>query len=761
MSMQASEPLSPHKSLIRWELKLLFCAIVMFSIVGLTSHLQPSLSAQDQDLKAAPELTLVDQGLDETTRLILRTLRDSDPQSSEELVNAAKLMIDIRLYEDARFYIGQISKLKLNNEQLYILQNKVGADFFSNIHGSDSLQPEGRVLARKVLTASKALSNSPARIDDLIKTLNNPDISVRSEAFRKLRRLGEPAVAQLLEVFAQKDRAADFPGIRGALKSMGIHAQGPLLGAARANDIQVQAEALRALGYYRTSESLDVMMRAYLSPNVPNSLKAIALQSLARAEFGYDPAIIEDRLYRRSREFLTGKRPVDGAVLSSVTIWYWDNQKKKMISSELDQVTATRVTAARRAADLYEINPALERNRELYLLTQLEAAKRIAGPSKNTDIELIQKTLGITREETEAVLAEALKLELVPAAIACCELLEKIGDESSLSAIAGQPAGLIDAIVFGDRHLQFAAMKAIANIDPQKAFAGNSYMIKLAVFLAQSENRSSGLIGHNREDLAQNYAATLLSLGLFGRAAGSSRDFFDTATSDPDLEVLLVTDTLSNPDYGNLIQQLRTDWRTRRLPIALLYRDADRGRRTSIQLQNDSLFTAIPFSLQPNLVATHIQRLDDRVKPWKLSNFDRRRHGAFAMQWLAKISSDRDRYYFYRLSSREQTQLTKLLYLPGFAGSASAVLGSLGTPESQRSLVDFASQNAIPLDEREVAAEAFSQSVKKGGALLTVADIQLQYDRYQASANESKESRKILADLLDAIEERKRTAGAQ
>ena len=402
--MQASEPRPPHKSLIRWELKLLFCAIVMLSIVGLTSHLQPSLSAQDQDLKAAPELTPVDQGIDETTRLILRTVRDSDPQLSDELARAAKLMIDIRLFEDARFYIGQISKLNLNSEQLYQLQNEIGADFFSGIHANDALQPEGRELARKVLKASKTVANSPARIDDLIKTLNNPDISVRSEAFRKLRRLGEPAVAQLLEVFAQKDRVADFPGIRGALKSMGIHAQGPLLGAARANDIQVQAEALRALGYYRTSESLDVMMRAYLSPNVPDALKAIALQSLDRAKFGYDPAIIEERLYQRSREFLTGKRPVDGAVLSSVTIWYWDNQKKKMVSSELDHLTATRVTAARRAADLYEINPALDRNRELYLLTQLEAAKRIAGPSKKTNVELIQKTLGITREETQAVL---------------------------------------------------------------------------------------------------------------------------------------------------------------------------------------------------------------------------------------------------------------------------------------------------------------------------------------------------------------------
>ena len=92
--------------------------------------------------------------------------------------------------------------------------------------------------------------------------------------------------------------------------------------------------------------------------------------------------------------------------------------------------------------------------------------------------------------------------------------------------------------------------------------------------------------------------------------------------------------------------------------VAVHRRDVDRGRRTSIQLQNDPLFTAIPFSLQPNLVATHIERLDDQIKPWKISNIDRRRHGAFAMQWLAKISSDRERYYFYRISSDEQSQLT-------------------------------------------------------------------------------------------------------
>ena len=50
-------------------------------------------------------------------------------------------------------------------------------------------------------------------------------------------------------------------------------------------------------------------------------------------------------------------------------------------------------------------------------------------------------------------------------------------------------------------------------------------MFNLAIYLAQSENRPAGLIGHNRQEVAQTYAATLASSGLMGRSASSSRDF--------------------------------------------------------------------------------------------------------------------------------------------------------------------------------------------------------------------------------------------
>ena len=768
--MQASDIRISSTSSIRWVPNFAHLGLIALFAFCVSPTIQNGAIAQDDPFgfEAAEAREAYESGFnravlgpgpDDTTQLILRSVRDSDPQTGEELAKAAKVMMDIGLYGDARFYLDLISNLGLSDDKMFELQETIGSDFFSLIQASDQVQPEGRTLARKVLASATKIGLAPARIEGLISLLNDGDISVRSEAFRKLRRLGEPAVAELLNVFAQEDRKSEYPGIRGALKGMGAHAQGPLLGAARASDIQVQTEAIRSLGYTRTSEALDVMMRAYLSPKVPEFLRRVALDSLTRSQYPADPAVIEQRLYERSREYLMGKRQVGNSLLGAVTVWNWDTETNRLLSSNVDPATAARVTAARRASDLYEIRPDLARNREMYLLTQLEAAKRMVGPSRRIPVDALIKSLEADNEEIDDLLEEALKLELVPAAVACCELLEKLGDDTLLSGSTGQPRSLVQAILFGERHLQYAAMKAIASIDPQKPYAGSSYMVNLAVFLAQSENRPSGLIGHNRQSFGQTYAATLASSGLFGQSVSSSREFFRTATSDPDIEVLLVTDTLSNPDYADLIHQLRNDWRTKRLPVALLYRESQRSRRMQTRLGNDPMFSAIPFSTSPDYVISHVARLNEKVEPWKLSNIDRRRHGAAAVDWLSKIASDRDTYQFYSLG-KQQAQLVKLLYLPGFAESASKILENLGTPLAQRELVNFASQSGLPVEERKRVVEAFVRSVQTGGTLLTTDEIQQQYDRYNASENEPEASQKVLGAILDAIEARKRASSS-
>jgi hypothetical protein len=121
---------------------------------------------------------------------------------------------------------------------------------------------------------------------------------------------------------------------------------------------------------------------------------------------------------------------------------------------------------------------------------------------------------------------------------------------------------------------------------------------------------------------------------------------------------------------------------------------------------------------------------------------------------LAKISNDRKTYRFYNLGNR-QKELAQLLYRPGFIQEASQILCSLGTPDAQRELVNFASQMGLPADERQIAAEAFVKSVKIGGTLLTTAEIRQQYDRYNASESATAETQRVLATILDAIEARK------
>ena len=735
---------------------VLACCLVLcvFSIAVPTE-----LAAQEPVIDPnAPALTALDNAsLSETERVILRTVQDSDPKTDVELAKAASVLIEIELYKDARFYLGKIGALNLDQAKMFELNDKVGADFFLFIHTHARLQHEGAALAKQVMAASRSESSSPARLNQLIKTLSDENVSVRSDAFRKLRRLGEPAVAAMLNVFAQPDRVSEYPGIRGALMHMGVHAQGPLLGAAYASDAQVQAESIRALGNFESTEANDALMWASLSPEVPQHLRDIAFKAMAiNGAPRTDSDVLEKRLYDRSLAYLMGDRKYAGALLGSVVLWNWDAKKKVMVPTEVSSETAARVIASRRAKDLYEIRPDLGRNREIYLLTQFEAAKRLAGKNEKVDAEALSRRLSLSASEVESILQRAMDLELIPAAIACCEILESIGTESLLTQYSTRPGPLVKAILFGDRFLQFAAFEAIATIDPQEAYPGSSYMTSLAVHLAQSQNRASALVGHNKSGVGQTFAALLNDSGVFGESVSNARDFFRQATSNPDIEMLFVTDTLNSPHYAELIQQLRSDWRTRRLPIAFLFRDYERNKRVTFRLPDDDLLLTVPFSADPELVATNVANLSKLYDPWRLSNVDRRRHGAAAIRWIAKVSSDRETYSFCDLGTQQES-LARLLYMPGFAEKASTVLASLGTPNSQRELINFASQSGLPIADREKVAQAFVQSVETGGILLTSVEIRRQYDRYNASETEPKETQDVLATILDAIESRSKT----
>lgn len=710
-------------------------------IMAFTWNLSPLAAQTTQD---PPE------ALSEVQRLIRSSVESRELKKPEQIVEAAKLLLDVELFNDVKKLLLQLEALKLSDQQLIQLTDKVGSPFFSSVYLHPSLQPEGRRVGKSALSGARQGLVSSGRLDGLIKTLSSNDISARSEAVRRLRMAGEPAIAGLLNAFAKEDRVNEFPGIRTALQILAPEIPKPILAASLASDPQVRLEAIRALKNVRSKESLASLYLAILDPKQMDLIRSTAVEILTTQQ---DAALsnqqIEGWFHKHTADMLAMKST---SLLHrrAESIWAWDKKQHKVVAQDSNAATNRAQTVARYALGLYEANPASQRNRQLYILTQLELAKRQVGPNMPVDASSLIRELKLNAFEANDSIVQALKLELYPAACACCEIVKFIGDSSSLDRLSGNYPPLTHAILCGERCVQFAALDAIIGLDPKHAFAGASHAVTLAVYLASGTGQPTALIGHHRLEVAQTYAATVASSGLDGDAAMTGKEIFKIATTDSDIEIILISDTITSPSFANLIQQLKSDWRTRQIPIALLFSDDFRGNRARIRLQKTGV-TVIPFTAVPSLITSSVDRMVDQVRPFREDRAERMRQAKVTVRWLAKVASNRKDYSFLELTSHEQA-IQNLIYQPGFSDSISDILASLATPDSQRQLVNYASEISLPADKRKHAIKAFQQAVKRTGVLLTKDEILLQYDRYNASEKLPAETQQVLSSILDIIE---------
>ena len=726
-----------------------------------TSALQPRPSGSVEEPELGPDVS-------PTARLLIRSVKQSDPRTPTQLAKAVKVMLDLGQFDFAKFYLSQLMSVDLDGQQQADLVRAMGSDFFFKLHATQELAPESQEFSRQMMAANRQFRESPDQLEQLIGKLNDQNIAIRSRAFRSLRSIGPTAIAALIEVFADPDKQDVFPGVRGALMHMGPQSIPLLRGGAVANQPVVRTESLRALSTlsnYRGEGVADVLAAAALNINETAQVRSMLGQAIRKQGHQIpDSSQLVSRLQSRVDALLTGRQTVRGSLDQLVTVWRWGTETKRLQPRRVTVATASRIEAARLAGEAYGINPHENSIRRLYLLTQLEAAKRLIGTEGESAVvttEAFFKDLPnaigtIDSHQINDLLKFAVQKKAIPAAIACCELLTEIGGADIFYSAGNRMPPVIQAIMLGDRHLQFAALNTIDRLAPEVAYPGSSHAVKLAVFLANTYQRKTGLVGHHRLEIAQTVAGSLLSAGMNGRSASTSRNFFDIATSDPDVSLMLISETLVQPRFDELVRQLRSDFRTARMPIGLMIRDGEQNGSVARMIANDPLTYSFPVAIDGEPLVFNILRaasLDD-ADLFNVSVGDRYRHAVTAAKWLAKISSDRSKFSFYELGPH-QTQLAGLLYRPGLEESASEILSNLGTPLAQRELVDFASQTSNPTDKRRVAAKSLGESIENGSTLLTRGQIKQQYDRYNASEKEPEESREILGSILDSFEQKR------
>lgn len=711
---------------------------------------------QPDTLDGRPNVEL----LDPSVAIIITTIRDSNPQTPKRLADAVRTMMNLAQYEEAKFYLNELASLPLDDKALFELNESIGSDFFFRLSRSVEMAPEGVDFANRLMVAARKTAYDPSRINELINKLEHDNLAIRSDASRELGRLGEIAIAQMLNVFADSSRSGQFASIRASLQNNGASGMRPLVAGSKAENEQVQFESVLALSQVKDPEAFDAIVAAFYSPGTPEHVKEIASKAFI-GQYGYFPD--RDRVskawYRRSKDLLDDEVEIRTRRLgfgdTPALVWRWDPQRNQMVSFQLSRTAERRIRAADKAQVLAEVNPTNGEFQQYYLLTQLEAQKQLAGPTRRINVEAFRQGIDVDAQNISRVLETAISENMVAAAIGACEVLEEMADSSVLSSGTHQPCALVQAILYGDRHLQYAAAKAIAAMDPRNNFAGSSYFTQCVVYMANFAERPGALVGNAREDLATTLAARMIPSGLNGRSAQNGREFYRMATQDANLQYLLVCDTFHRPDYAELVQQLRQDWRTRRLPIAILYRHENESRANRVA-DNDELTIAMPFTLDPELVRLQVQRLARFSSVWPVTIDERRDHSEFALNWLAKAAKGGEDYAYLDLASHEQ-QIGKLIFNNGLEQMAAEIMSALGTADSQRTLANYASELGLPIENRQAAAAAFIKSVEQNGVLLTSSEVLQQYDRYNASELDTPESQKVFGSILDAIESKKKS----
>jgi hypothetical protein len=347
------------------------------------------------------------------------------------------------------------------------------------------------------------------------------------------------------------------------------------------------------------------------------------------------------------------------------------------------------------------------------------------------------------------VLADAMRLGRVPAAIAAAEVLGQMGDPAALHTHDG-PGPLAEAMIYSDRRVRLAAALAAVKLAPGGAFPGAGRVgDSLAWFLATGGSNLV-LIGHPRGEEAQSLVGFMNALGYEGEAAYSGRLLVERAQANPDYQFVLISDAIDTPPIEELVQWLRRDFRTARLPLGVMAR-GERLDELREALADDRLLSVFPRIHSVEVAFNEIEKLKvlaGRNLVGRDERLNQARAAAAALLLLAKDAASLARY---DLLKHEPT-IIRALNNPALTADAAALLAQFATPKSQTALVDFASQSSRPLADCQVAAAAFAAAVKRRGIGLTQQQIAQQYARYNASATLDKPTQELLGSILDALE---------
>jgi CheY-like chemotaxis protein len=687
----------------------------------------------------------------------VKALLATRPTTPEELLKAVEVLIDLRALDDAYALLKQLEKAKPDDEAWANLVEKLGSAVFLRLALIDELQPDGREISDAALAAAEHRARDPGRIAKLIDQLSDPSPAVRRGAMTRLLWGRETAIQALAAALIDPARKDSLSQIRAAVARFGRVALPPLTAMVRSSHEVAQVEAIHALAELGQSQAALEVFAPALLDSVPPEVRSAAQDALVKL-IGRVPQSDEvvDTLLRKARSAFAESLQEPDPDSSPVTQWRWESESSTLEYALVQPLVGHLDHAADWSADAARLAPRRREALWLSLAARVEADAFRGGaekPAPNAPASAVELLKAEDVEVVDAVLGFALSGGHTVAATAAARVLGEIATPDILYRLQPQPGSLVEAARSGDRRLRFAALEAIVRLKPKRPYPGSSLVVEAMGYLAGTFAAPRVMSADARTAEAERQAGLLADLGYEVEMATNERDVVAEIISSPDYVFALIDYSLAAPTSGQLLQRLRRDNRTARLPIGIIASsdDLDRARRLS---QKTPLSAVIFRPVDTAGLDLQLQRLLAQAGERLVAPEERLQQARQAVDWLVEISSAPPRIYNIYNLGRVEGSLTAAVQVGELSLAAAKVLGTLGTATSQRTLIDLASQPAQSMEIRRAAGKAFADSVAQFGTLLTTGEISRQYDRYNQSLRGDEASQALLASILDTIEAR-------
>lgn len=696
------------------------------------------------------------------------------PETARELLRAASALLALKRPDLAKQMLEKFLAAPPDEAELLRLHQELGTAVVFRFGSEGELNPVGKQVSDLIFAAVHRRYQDAGVLNSWMDQLGAAGNSWY-QAADNLVKAGKAAVPLLVRVAAENPQGELRGRCLFVLKRLRTEAGRYLVALLEAPDAAQQRTAAELLGEIAGHDATIFLLAPALSDRRDDAVREAARGALLSLRTGVPTAVQAAQLLTAEAEARLATRAFDEG--AAEPFFYWNAGTANVEEVALLPAAVRRRTAARLAAEAAELVPGDQGARVNALAFRLE----------QIGFELLQSSA--EREQPAAPAADAGAASVLLAENAGPLVTAALAEYEELSAEAldwvlkatdycldrgwagGAWAGIVwyaqnapaeqvraafadsspltKALRFPDRRVRWAVVEIAMTLDLSQGFPDSSTVVRELFYFASSRGIRRAVVADGSQSRAMRIVGDLKQLGVdVADTAAGGNALLRAVADDPDVEFVLISADIQEPRVEFLVQRLRADPRTARLPIGV-YALPDLLPKSDRLAQTDPLVLSFAQPYRPDDVAGMVERLRS------LPDFDggsaalRKSLAGPALRRISDLAGNPGP----NVSIQDLEDLAvRALYTSGAERAGLTILRRLATPRAQMELVEAASRLEWPPELRAEAVSAFGEAVMNRGVQLTRQQILRQYDRYNRSERLDRVTQKLLGLILDYIE---------